>query len=267
MQKTSIRPTAFWSQYIDRFYRVTQPKGVAHQLPTVLPGTGLELVFHLGTSFSIDAIPLDKAHIFCPRKAVRIEENTHLDYLAVRFKSGAFRHFNPHPHKELLNTFATPEDIWGNSGVELMQKIEEEKEVENKLKAIESFLMDCFAKYQKEDAKQWDLIIHQLYKGYNHWNIKELANHANKSLRQFERGFSAEFGITAKKFQRIAKFQSTVKEVLMCKDPVYLSKALSNGYYDQSHFIKEFQAMMGMKPSLFFQQENFEKHYFFKSYE
>lgn len=108
------------------------------------------------------------------------------------------------------------------------------------------------------------MIIKTLYKNFNSISLHELAYHSNLSYRQFERLFKQKFGVSPKKFQRITRLQKTVKQVLLSSNKHYLSTALDNGYYDQSHFIKEFQSFTNLKPSQYFVTKNFDNHFYYK---
>ena len=266
MKKVSFRPSIFWSAYIDRFYVLEFKDNAGVGLPTVLPGTGLELLFHLDRPFSINKEVVASAHVFCPRAYVNIDVQSSIRYLAVRFKSGAFRHFCDVPTHYLINRMPCVEELWGNAGKIFMQKLQDAEALAHKLREVERFLTICFLNHNKSEPVHWDEIIHKLYKGYNEIDLQDLAFDSNLSYRQFERGFKEHFGTTAKRFQRIAKFQDTVKSLVMQKEKNYLSLALDNGYYDQSHFIKEFKSMTGSTPTAYLQEENFKQHYFYKSY-
>ncbi|WP_159025788.1 AraC family transcriptional regulator [Aquimarina sp. Aq78] len=107
--------------------------------------------------------------------------------------------------------------------------------------------------------------MYSLYKQYNLISLKELAAYTNLGYRQFERNFKSQFGITPKKIQRIIRFEATVKKILLNRNPGYLSTALDHGYYDQSHFINEFQFFAGEKPTDYFITKNYDHHFYDKS--
>jgi AraC-like DNA-binding protein len=78
--------------------------------------------------------------------------------------------------------------------------------------------------------------------------IEELANSLNISRRFLEKEFKKYIGMTPKKYTQIERF----KKILKNKDRKSLDAALEYGYYDQSHFIKEFKEFSGETPRKFF---------------
>lgn len=249
------------TKYVDRIY-VLKHSG-EFKLPAILPGTGLELLFHTHEPFLMNNHKCDNAHIICPRNSIlHIDESSDVSFISVRFKSGAFRHFSSIPYLELNNQFASVEDIWGTKGKEFLEKLNECHTIENKIKSIESFLLECLYGYHDKQNDKWDTIMYSLYKQYNSISLKELAAFTNLGYRQFERNFKSQFGITSKKIQRIIRFEATVKKILLNKDPEYLPTALDHGYYDQSHFINEFQFFAGEKPTDYFITKNYDHHFY-----
>ncbi|MEX0274587.1 MAG: helix-turn-helix transcriptional regulator [Flavobacteriaceae bacterium] len=116
-----------------------------------------------------------------------------------------------------------------------------------------------------EKNDKWDPIIDELYYNFDSNTIEDLSQKAHLSLRQFERGFKAQFGITAKEFQKITRFQDVIKNILLNRNSDYLDTILDNGYFDQSHFIKEFKSLTKKTPLEYFTEENFNGHFYHKS--
>jgi len=77
--------------------------------------------------------------------------------------------------------------------------------------------------------------------------VKELAHQHHISVRHFQRKFKEYFGVSPKKFLNIIRFKHLYKSsILKQKPPVDF---LDYGYYDQMHFIKDFQKHLGISPS------------------
>lgn len=69
------------------------------------------------------------------------------------------------------------------------------------------------------------------------------------SLRQLRRLFEFYIGDSPKSFSRIVQFQSLIKTIIS-QEELQLNKCFYDfGYYDQSHFIKNFIAFYGLSPS------------------
>ena len=83
-------------------------------------------------------------------------------------------------------------------------------------------------------------------------SIDDHARHCGLARRQFERRFKECTGFPPALFQRIARFQRTYR---MLEDGTATSLtdiALAGGYFDQSHFIREFKRFSGLNPRDYF---------------
>ncbi len=261
----SYKPTGFLSKYIDRYYIFDKSSENYFEPPPVLPGTGAELVFYLNTPLTINGKSLPKAHLICPRIIAYFDKTKAISFLSVRFKSGAFRHFSNIPFSELNNNYFSVPDVWKKDGDHLLEQFENLSDIDLKINAIETFLFDAFKTYHSAKNDKWDLIIDDLYYNFNSNFIGDLSKKSNLSLRQFERNFKSQFGLSAKEFQKITRFQDVIKKILLTRNSDYLTTILDNGYFDQSHFIKEFKSLTHKTPLDYFKTENFDTHFYHTS--
>ena len=67
-----------------------------------------------------------------------------------------------------------------------------------------------------------------------------------------ERKFVSAIGMGPKQLSKMIRLQATLKTMKQKKFKSLTSLAYENGYYDQSHFIKDFKVFTGMSPKLFF---------------
>lgn len=93
-------------------------------------------------------------------------------------------------------------------------------------------------------------------------SVEEVAEEFSISKRHLERGFKKEVGIPPKLYIRIVKF-STIFQVMQDDKP-WVQVALQSGYFDQSHFIKNFQAFTGEDPSAYGFNEQTLANFFMK---
>ena len=69
------------------------------------------------------------------------------------------------------------------------------------------------------------------------------------SKRRFEQVFNEQVGLTPKLFCRIRRFQRVLQLINEQNDIDWTDVALSCGYFDQSHFIHDFQSFSGINPT------------------
>jgi AraC-like DNA-binding protein len=83
-------------------------------------------------------------------------------------------------------------------------------------------------------------------------SIKELLYQSGYSERHFERKFTAAAGFTPKQFSRILRYQSTKRKYARGNYKTLSELAQDSGYFDQSHFIREFKEFSGFDPKRYF---------------
>ena len=81
--------------------------------------------------------------------------------------------------------------------------------------------------------------------------IKELESIFGISSRTLEKVFAEQMGVSPKEFTRVTRFNALLAEIKT--DPsVSWSEIIDKyGYYDQSHFIRDFQYFTGQSPTEF----------------
>jgi len=76
----------------------------------------------------------------------------------------------------------------------------------------------------------------------------DLVSQSGLNRRTFERHFQREIGISPKFYCRIIRFAKIFQHV--CKEkPNWSDISFVAGYYDQSHFIRNFREFTGEEPS------------------
>lgn len=264
MQYTYYKPPISLRPYIDRYWRCNSNGEKSPGLFPLFTGTGLDLFIHFSSPFRTEENILPTSHIFCPRKPILISSDGDLDFLAIRFRSGAFRHFCTLSFKEFSNGFLSFKDIWGNEGQNTEDKLQEELSWTGKIDILNDFFLKQFYKHSSI-IPLLDHSISYIYGNHDSLSLGLLAKDLNISLRHFERLFKNEFNISPKKFQITSRFQATIKALLLSPDKDYLQIALNNGYFDQAHFIKECRLLSGMPPLEILKMKEQNAHFYFKS--
>jgi AraC-like DNA-binding protein len=80
-------------------------------------------------------------------------------------------------------------------------------------------------------------------------SIEGLANHTALSVRQYERRFADEMGLSPKLFARITRFQMALDAKRISPARTWLGVAHEFGYFDQMHMIRDFKNLGGGAPS------------------
>ena len=228
----------------------------------LLPGTGAEIYFILTGAFYLGKELQNRILLLSLReKNIDLTIKKDTTFIAVRFKFNSLRHFINRQTNELFDQFIPAHEIFGKDYILLEKSFYSCCNDEQRIIVISDFLKRQLNFNSKESFfKISD--IRKIYEKPYDKKIIELAHDKNLSIRQFEKKFLTEMGITAKKFQLLSRFQHVTKFCLINKIVNYLPIALNWGYYDQAHFIKDFKSKTQISPSFFFIENNFLTHFY-----
>jgi len=144
------------------------------------------------------------------------------------------------PVRELTNTFDDPTFL--HAGIrEVWNRMGEESTFERRVKVLETYLMSQISRPSK-DSKV-NVAIQYIFDHHGAVKIPKLGRQGALSLRQFERIFRSEVGMSAKAFARIARFQAAMDAKLASPARTWLDIAHSFGYYDQMHMVHDFEQL------------------------
>lgn len=79
--------------------------------------------------------------------------------------------------------------------------------------------------------------------------IADLAKQFNLSMEHLSREFAANTGLTPRAYSRILKLRNILKNTDIQSEVNWVDIAISNGWYDQSHFIRDFKRYTGVTPT------------------
>lgn len=80
-------------------------------------------------------------------------------------------------------------------------------------------------------------------------NLEALANYACMSMRNFERLFTYETGMSPKLLCCISRFNNALETKLSHPNITWTDLAHQSGYFDQMHLIKDFKRFCGEAPA------------------
>lgn len=143
-------------------------------------------------------------------------------------------------------------DVAGAEAKLLHSQLSDAKPLAEKIELIESFLLARLSIYQRKlgKLKLVASIMQDLNKGDFFENINSIAARYGISSRYLQKIFLRYSGLSPNLSCKIARFQKTLPLVTK-KDLSLTQVAYTCGYYDQSHFIKDFKYFTGSAPSLF----------------
>ncbi|WP_259781022.1 helix-turn-helix domain-containing protein [Aestuariispira ectoiniformans] len=206
----------------------------------LLPRGGMDLLFFLGEQTA--AAFLMGTYTSVRRKPGNRKGQT----LAVRFYPGGHAGIFPDTAKELANSHTPVGSLEAKGITELLNRLADEPDTRKRLTLLEN---DLTGRMRTVSSKRFALLSHstKLMDG-GIMGIRELAGAVDSTPRSLHRLFLEELGISPKNFSRIIRFRRAVAEARNTQSPDWAGIAAGCGYYDQSHMIRDFQAIARTSP-------------------
>lgn len=168
--------------------------------------------------------------------------------IAVEFKPNTAKYFIPYKLHNFQNNIVDILDIWGNGAIELSHKITTEKENFIKISLIEDFLLQKIIQ-QKTSIIDNAITIILASKGFV--EVSQLARTIGLSNAQFRKRFKEEIGISPSQYCKIVRINTTLTLLEKGYKKSLIDLSYQLGYFDQSHFIKDFKSVTGCSPKSF----------------
>lgn len=214
-----------------------------HHKERILPTGDCSLIFDLGAVGTV-GVSGPQTHSFV------IETSAQFSVAGVQFKAGGAFPFFAVPVKELANRHVPLDALWGRLAERLREQVCEAATPSRKLEVIERALLARLAR-----ARPNHPAVAYAIRVFEHdpavVRIADVTGRIGLSHRRFLDVFTDEVGLTPKLFCRIRRFQRVLHQIRKGGQVEWADLALSCGYYDQAHFIKDFQAFAGVNPSTY----------------
>jgi AraC-like DNA-binding protein len=171
--------------------------------------------------------------------------------IGVHFKPGGMAPFLGLPSDELTDRVVEMDAVWGRSADELRERLLSAPDFQAKFLVLESFLLARMARHsERVDRREripWAL--EQFLRQPDQQRIRAVADQLGISHKHFISEFRRQVGLTPKLFCRIRRFQQVLAQINSHSRIEWADVAYSCGYYDQAHFVNDFQAFAGVNPS------------------
>jgi len=218
----------------------------------VAPDGAMGLIINLGDSIKINTdnknYTLDYGEIILlgihdHSISMILQDNCHL--LGIRFNpAGAYCFYkNYYGNLYQNNIFIKDKMLF----IELEKNLVDVKNIFN------TYLLNLYT----EDVKLESFIevLKSIEEKKGNISIEELAGILDISRRSLDRLFKKYIGTSANIYMRIIKIKYTREELRNVKFETLTSVGYNNGYFDQSHFIKEFKTFMQKSPKEYIKEK------------
>ncbi len=180
--------------------------------------------------------------------SIAIDTDEQACVVGISFRPAGALPFLKMPCDELHNHIVSVDDLWGRLATELRERVLEASTPAQKLRAVELILLQRAAgRFDVQPLVEH--AVSQFLHAPRTARIADLTHKSGLTARRFIDLFKHHVGMAPKLFCRVRRFQDVLRRISAGRPVVWTDVALDCGYFDQSHFIRDFQSFAGVNPS------------------
>ena len=262
MRYEEFRPAEPLADFIKCFWFLESGSAQSAGPERILPDGCTEIVFHLADPFdqhlsdgTTERQPLALL-VGQMRRHLLIQPTGSVRVLGIRFWPGGAYPFLTLPQNEIAGRVISLDSVWGAVARELHSRIADAATPADSVSQVEMILLARLNSFRRHDEGVLKAVALILGSGGS-LPVERLAANMGVTLRRLDRAFNTRVGLSPKALCRIVRFQRVFKMLEQNESKRdWVQSALDCGYYDQSHFIKEFIAIAGKAPTSYFAEQN-----------
>jgi AraC-like DNA-binding protein len=179
---------------------------------------------------------------------VRLDINKNHKAVRVGFHPGGLHRLLGFSLSEMIDISFDAEDIFGSEMKQLNMELQEPVGFDNINNVIQKFLLEKVTALKP--ALPIDRAMLELVRREGNTSIEKMASLSCLSLRQFERKCKDRIGLPPKLFARLIRFSKAYRLRENCAQLSWTNIAYECGYFDQTHFIRDFKEFAGVAPGI-----------------
>lgn len=249
-------PAEILRPYIKCFW-LMESDSVVNMQDTIFPSGYIEFVFNLGEAQWLSAVKDEfsrSADIELMGQLTRplvIQVTGKNAMLGIRFYAHSAAYFLKGDAYDFNDQVGDLGYVLGNPILDLHSRLLHTNRTEVRLGLITEYLLKCLHKTPRQSDKLALLgaIVQDMHRNSYAEPVASLAKRYNISSRYLQRIFHQHIGVTPKLYAQIRRFHHALKVIQQRQTTSLTSLAYECGYFDQSHFIREFKMFADMVPS------------------
>lgn len=262
MQFKHFLPSEILKPYLKHYY-IFESDSETEFEDTVFPSGEMEIIFNLGEGIweSLENQKFYKT----PKielwgqitKPLSIKSKGKHTMLGIRFYTHSAAYFFNDEVGVFNDQILDLADIIGNPIKVLHSQLLETPDIFKRIELIEDFLLKKIIANKKK-SHQIEKVAHilsSLLKDPTENNIHIVANKYGMTPRYLHKLVFQHTGLAPKSFNKIKRFQHSLKLISENEYP-FTSIAYDSGYFDQSHFIRDFKAFTGITPTAYLENQS-----------
>lgn len=151
---------------------------------------------------------------------------------------------------ELCNRTERLEDLWGPAATYLREQLQAAATPELALKLMDTWFLRRLANAAPPDPLA-AMAIATFRRDPARARVQPVLQEAGCSPEQFIRRFKRTVGLTPKRFASVTRFGALLPLIAHSGPQDWSGVAVGAGYFDQSHLIREFRQLTGLRPGAY----------------
>jgi AraC-like DNA-binding protein len=169
------------------------------------------------------------------------------DVFGVKFRPGAFLPFLGRPLAQITDTVFPAERLWGRAAAELARRMTAEPGVDRRIALVEELLRERLPPPDPQ-VELVRRIVAALLHDRTIARVDDVTEMFGMNPRKLQRLFQRYVGVSPKWVLRRYRLHEAAAVLAREQHRPWAQVAAELGYFDQSHFIRDFTAAIGMTP-------------------
>ncbi len=258
MEYKEYKPHPLLASFVECYWSAYSQKPPFREKESLIPDGSIELMFNFGDNYAELQHGQKKivkgSHVIGIRKqSLHISQTNKQHFFSIRFKLGGTYPFFNIPTNLFAGAFFEVDTLLGRDYLLLEEQLWESPTNEKRVEIAELFLL----KRLHSHAKDYDFVSRcsGMLLANNHPSVQALAKDAGTNYKALERKFKKVLGLTPAELIKIKRFNKAVLSMYACRHSSLTGIAYESGYYDQSHFIREFKQLAHYTPREFLKEQ------------
>jgi AraC-like DNA-binding protein len=173
----------------------------------------------------------------------------------IKFKVGGFFPFYAKPVSGLLDRSLDPSAIFGRDAVDFEKDVFADDDMDAMAQAADQLLLAHFPS-DDPNVPRVSALVASIVDDRTMTSVDELASRAEIGKRSLQRLFDQYVGVSPKWVIARYRLHEAVAQLQAGIPVAWADLAQKLGYFDQSHFIRDFRKLVGSSPADYARKEN-----------
>lgn len=257
MEFKNFAPSDILKPYVKHYYIFESDADVEFE-DTVFPSGDMEAIFNLGEGTWESAV--DDKFLKTPQielwgqitKPLSIRSKGKHTMLGIKFFTHSAAYFFSDGIGAFNDQITNLADVIGSPAKILHAQLLETRDQHKRIELVELFLLKRLIGSEKRSFRinKVASILTSIRKNPAEDNLGNIASKYGITPRYLHKLIYQHTGLSPSSFNKINRFQFSLKLIAKNEQPL-TSIAYNSGYFDQSHFIRDFKSFTGVTPSAY----------------